>query len=169
MSDDKKPERDISQTVDRIGRSAWGLGTRLFGPKVIPPPQGEQEPMSHETELAIDAAGATIGRWLHAAGRAIEAHPMDPAAAVNEARQRIDEVPEPAEGETPLTAGARDLGGGLYKLAEGVLDVVAPRRAKAHGDGAAEGDAAEGDAAGEDAAEDEVAEETSGDPKDRSG
>lgn len=178
MSDDKKPERDVSQTVDRIGRSAWGLGTRLFGPKVIPPPVGEQEPMSHETELAIDAAGATIGRWLHAAGRAIEAHPMDPAAAVNEARQRIDEVPEPAEGETPLTAGARDLGGGLYKLAEGVLDVVAPRRAKAHGDNAAGGDAA-ADAAQEDAAEDEVAEETSaadeavaeetsGDPKDRS-
>lgn len=181
MSDDKKPERDISQTVDRIGRSAWGLGTRLFGPKVIPPPQGEQEPMSHETELAIDAAGATIGRWLHAAGRAIEAHPMDPAAAVNEARQRIDEVPEPAEGETPLTAGARDLGGGLYKLAEGVLDVVAPRRAKAHGgagdnaageDGVGEQKSADEAVADEPSVEDDaVAEEVQGaaGPKDRRG
>ncbi len=133
MSDEKK-DRDFSQTVDKLGRTAWGLGTRLFGPKIVRPPEGAQEPLSRETEIAIDAAGATIGRWLHAAGRAIEAHPMDPGAAVGEARQRLNEVPEPAEGETPLTAGARDLGGGLMKLAEGVLDVVAPRRAHATGE-----------------------------------
>ena len=128
---DEKKERDVSQVVDKLGRKAWGVGTRLFGPNVVRPPSGEDEPLSPQTGMAIDAAGATIGRWLHAAGRAIEAHPLDPGAAVNEARERIHEVPEPAEGETPLTAGARDLGGGLYKLAEGVLDVVAPRNRKA--------------------------------------
>lgn len=135
MADEKK---DLGDAVDRLGRTAWGLGTRLLGPKIVRPPSGETERMSPETELAIDAAGATIGRWLHAAGRAIEAHPMDPVAAVREAREHIDEVPEPAEGETPLAAGARDLGGGLYKLAEGLLDVVAPRRPQgAQDDGAA--------------------------------
>lgn len=131
-------KKDLGDAVDRLGRTAWGLGTRLLGPKIVRPPSGETEPMSPETEIAIDAAGATIGRWLHAAGRAIEAHPMDPVAAVREAREHIDEVPEPAEGETPLAAGARDLGGGLFKVAEGILDVVAPRRPQgAAGDGAA--------------------------------
>ncbi len=137
MPEDKKagaPEAqkgadELTDAVDKLGRSAWGLGTRLFGPKVIPPPKGEQTPLSPQTELAIETAGATLGRWLHAAGVGIEAHPMNPAAAVEAARAHIDDMPEPAEGETALTAGARDLGGGLYKLAEGVLDVVAPRRA----------------------------------------
>lgn len=153
MSHDKK---DVSGAVDRLGRTAWGLGTRLFGAKVVPPPHGETEPMSPGTEAAIDAAGATLGRWMHAAGRALEAHPMDPAAAVNDARQRIDEVPEAAEGETPLTAGARDLGGGLLKLAEGVLDVVAPRRT---GQAAADADAVAG----------VTAPDAEGDPGDPSG
>lgn len=144
MASEKK---DLGDAVDRLGRTAWGLGTRLLGPKIVRPPSGETEPMSPETEIAIDAAGATIGRWLHAAGRAIEAHPMDPVAAVREAREHIDEVPEPAEGETPLAAGARDLGGGLFKVAEGILDVVAPRRPqgaageRAAGQGAAPTDA----------------------------
>lgn len=130
---------EITEAVDRIGRSAWGLGTRLFGPKVMPPPKGDQTPISPEAEVAIQAAGATVGRWLHAAGKALEAHPKDPIAAVKEAREHIEEVPEHAEGETVLTAGVRELGGGLYKVAEGVLDVVAPRSKPAGGEPPVEG------------------------------
>ncbi len=151
MADEKK---DLGDAVDRLGRTAWGLGTRLLGPKIVRPPTGETERMSPETEMAIDAAGATLGRWLHAAGRAIEAHPMDPVAAVREAREHIDEVPEAVEGETPLAAGARDLGGGLFKLAEGILDVVAPRRPQGAAGEAPGTDAAGDDAAGDDAADD---------------
>ncbi|MSP54718.1 MAG: hypothetical protein EXR69_03800 [Myxococcales bacterium] len=130
---------DLTEAVDRIGRSAWGLGTRLFGPKWMPPPRGDQTPLSPEAEVAIQVAGATLGRWLHAAGKGLEAHPKDPIAAVTAAREQLSEVPEPAEGETVLTAGVRELGGGLYKIAEGVLDVVAPRSKPAGGEPPREG------------------------------
>ena len=131
MSKPKDPEHtvadDVSQTVDRIGRTMWGVGTRLFGAKVVPPPSGEADAISPDAAVAIDAAGATVGRWLHAAGTAIEAHPFDPGAAVQEAQEHINDIPEAKDGETVLTTGMRDFGGGLYKVAEGVLDVVAPR------------------------------------------
>lgn len=119
---------DVSQKVDRIGRTMWGVGTRLFGSKVIPPPLGEPDAISPDAAVAIEAAGATVGRWLHAAGKAIEAHPFDPGAAVQQAQEHINDIPEAKDGETVLTAGVREFGGGLYKVAEGVLDVVAPRK-----------------------------------------
>jgi hypothetical protein len=132
MSKPKGPEHtvadDVSHTVDRIGRTMWGVGSRLFGSKVIPPPSGEPDAISPDAAVAIEAAGATVGRWLHAAGKAIEAHPFDPGAAVQQAQEHINDIPEAEEGETVLTAGVREFGGGLYKVAEGVLDVVAPRK-----------------------------------------
>ncbi len=141
-----KPGDELTDAVDRIGRGVWGLGTRLFGARVVPPPTGESTPISPEAEAAIDAAGATVGRWLHAAGKAMAAHPMDPKGAVDEARERLVDVPEPGEGETVLTAGIRDLGGGLYKVAEGVLDVVAPRgKAASTGDAGATAEPATGE------------------------
>ena len=55
---------------------------------------------------------------------------MHPEDAVREAKAHRDDTPEPPEGWSPLAGGFVNLGEGLLKVTEGVLDVVAPRKPK---------------------------------------
>lgn len=151
MSRDKS---ELERGFESLGRALTGVTGRLLGPKAIGretlPPESAISPEADETLAKV---GDDLGKLLNAAGAALEAHPLDPAAAVREARAHTSDEVHPEEGWTPLAAGLVKLGGGLAKVAEGVLDVVAPKKPKE----AAEGEVAEGEA---DAADDDAGEAT---------
>ena len=151
MSRDKS---ELERGIESLGRALTGVTGRLLGPKAIGretlPPESAISPEADETLAKV---GDDLGKLLNAAGAALEAHPLDPAAAVREARAHTSDEVHPEEGWTPLAAGLVKLGGGLAKVAEGVLDVVAPKKPKE----GAEGGVAEGEA---DAADDDAGEAT---------
>ncbi len=159
MSRDKS---ELERSFESLGRALTGVTGRLLGPKAIGrealPPESAISP---EADEALEKVGEDLGRILNAAGKALEAHPLDPAEAVREARAHTDDPVVPEEGWSPLAAGLVSLGGGLAKVAEGVLDVVAPRKPKDGEAGTSEPAEPSGDAA-PDAATD--AEETPGAP-----
>lgn len=127
----ERDKSDLEQGLQSLGRAATGLAGRLLGPKAIGrhelPPESSISP---EVDEAITRAGAQVGRVLHATGEGLKAHPLHPAEALRTARASSEDPIEPDPGWTPLAAGIKNLGGGLAKVAEGVLDVVAPRRPK---------------------------------------
>ena len=86
--------------------------------------------ISRETDEAIEKAAADMGRALHAAGEALKEHPTDIGQAWEATRAHAKDPVTADEGWTPLATGFVSLGGGLMKVAEGVLDTVAPRKSK---------------------------------------
>lgn len=130
----------FEDVVQGFGRTVGGIASRLFGTNVVARPKSSGEPvLSPETDAVIDAAGDAMGRWLNATGEALKEHPMDPLAAARSVQSRASAPVVADEGWTPLSVGLRSLGGGALKVAEGVLDKVAPKR---------RGDEGGGDAAG---------------------
>lgn len=148
MSDKKS---DLDNAVEDLGKVASGVLGRLFGPRAVGREQLDEGPtLSPEVDAALVEAGRGVGRLLHAAGSALKEHPVDPVAAVEKAAEtaRAGEDPPPLEGWSELSGGVKSLAQGLGAVAEGVLDVVAPRKPKAEEAGAggaeAEAEAPEG-------------------------
>ena len=127
------PESELDRSLESLGRALEGVAGRLLGPKAIGKEHLPEAPaISPEADEAIEHAGELMGRYLHAAGEALKEHPLDPAQAVRAAQTRTEEPVEAPEGFSPLVGGMKSLGGGLFKVAEGVLDKVAPRKPKPH-------------------------------------
>lgn len=118
----------MADPLNDLERLSRGLGAKLLGEQMIRPP--EERVFDPKTELAIDAAANTLGRWMRAAGKGLSQSPLDPLKAVDAATEHAKELPEPDEGQTVFVAGAKDLGAGLYAVTERVLDIVAPRATK---------------------------------------
>jgi hypothetical protein len=120
---------ELEKGVEGLGRALESAAGQLFGAKVIgkelPP---DQVAISEETDAAMRKAGEDLGKLLHAAGKGLEAHPLDPAAAIEEAKAHRDDTLDPEPGLTPLSVGLKHLGGGLLRVAGGVLDTVAPKK-----------------------------------------
>jgi hypothetical protein len=127
----ERDKSELQRGLQSLGRAFTGVTGRLLGPKAI----GREElppgsSISPEADAAIEKVGADLGRFLHATGEGLKAHPMHPSEAFRTARASADDAVEADPGWTPLAAGLKNLGGGLAKVAEGVLDVVAPRKPK---------------------------------------
>lgn len=126
------PRSDLEQGLESFGRVIEGVAGRLLGPKAVGREELPSTPtLSKETDEALSAAGADLGRLLQAAGEAMKDHPLEPKAAVREAKARVDDPVVAEPGWSPLSTGLRTFGEGLFKVAEGVLDQVAPRKPKA--------------------------------------
>ena len=149
---------DLEQGVESLLKASEGVAARLFGPKLMGKDHLPEGPaISKDADEAISQAGEALGRLLNAAGTGMREHPLRPGEAVKTAAQHVEDPVQAQEGWSPLTAGIRSFGGGLFKVAEGVLDQVAPRKPKkdkAAGDGAADAgaDGAGGSAGHEDEA-----------------
>jgi hypothetical protein len=131
MSDgEKKGARsELEEGVEHISHVMGGVLTRLLGEKVTGVPIDRDKPtLSPDADKAIEDVGEKVGRFLHAVGKGLRAHPEDPSKAWEEARQHPAE-PHPAEGETALTEGVRAFAGGVLKTTEKALDRIAPKRA----------------------------------------
>jgi hypothetical protein len=140
-----REKSDLEQGLESFGRALTGVTGRLLGPRAIGRTELPAEPaISPEADAALEKAGADLGRLLHATGEGLKAHPLDPAGALRTVREHQADPVDTEPGWSPLSAGLLNLGGGLAKVAEGVLDAVAPRRPRAD------------EAAGEDTAADEA-------------
>lgn len=130
---DRRDGSELGEGLDHLGRAVGGVLTRLLGPRYTQVELDPERPvLGREADEALERAGATMGRWLRAAGDGLRAHPTDPVRALDHlAKHKDDGDLELREGEAPLAAGMRSLAGGLYRSTEAVLDVVAPRRPKA--------------------------------------
>lgn len=125
---------DLDKTLESLGKTVEGVAGRIFGPKAVGLEELPESPaISAEADEAISQAADSLGRLLNAAGTALREHPMDPGAALKSAQAGVGTPVESEEGWSPLTAGLRSLGGGLFKVAEGVLDQVAPRKPRPPG------------------------------------
>ncbi len=134
MSDgEKKGARsELEEGVEHVSQVVGGVLTRLLGEKVTGVPIDRDKPtVSPDADKAIENAGERVGRFLHAVGKSLRAHPDDPSRAWEEARQHPEE-PQPAEGETALTEGVRAFAGGILKTTESALGRISPRRAPEH-------------------------------------
>jgi hypothetical protein len=127
--DDKKGARsELEEGVEHISQLMGGVLTRLLGEKVTGVPIDRDKPtVSPDADKAIEDAGERVGRFLHAVGRGLRAHPDDPSKAWEEAREHPEE-PHPGEGETALTEGVRAFAGGILKTTEKALDRIVPKR-----------------------------------------
>lgn len=122
---------EFSAGAEALSRMATGIAARLLGPRAVRRDTMPETPaISPEIDQAIGAAGDALGRLLHATGEAMKHHPADPAGVAREAQAHLNDPVEVPEGWSPLSVGVRSMGGGLLKVTEGVLDVVAPRRQK---------------------------------------
>lgn len=134
---------DLERGLESFGKVLTGVTGRLLGPKAI----GREElppdvTISPQADEALQRAGNDLAKLLAAAGEGLKAHPLAPEEAVRTARAHADDPIEGKDGWSPLTTGIVTFGDGLAKVAEGVLDKVAPRKPKP--------DAAEPDAAPDD-------------------
>ena len=141
MSAEKDPPRsdaprsDMEAGLDALSRVATGLTARLLGPRAVKRDALPERPaISPEVDEAIGQAGDALGRLLHATGEALKERPTDPVGAAKEVQSRLHDPITPPEGWSTLSVGARSLGGGLLKVTEGVLDVVAPRKRREEAD-----------------------------------
>ena len=126
-----RDKSELERGMESLGRAFTGITGRLLGPKAIGRAELPVEAaISPEADEALERGAADLGRFLHAAGEGLKAHPLDPAAAARTARAHAEDTLTPEEGWSPLAAGLVTLGGGLSKVAEGVLDQVAPRKPK---------------------------------------
>lgn len=122
---------ELRKGLRSLGRVAETMAGRVLGEKVtgrpVPP---ERVAISPAVDEGVMHAAEELARLLHAAGKGLEAHPLHPLRAVEEAVAHADDTLDRPEGLGPLSVGLRDLGGGLARVAEGVLDEVAPRKPK---------------------------------------
>lgn len=131
MAEKKDDGSELEEGVKRLGAAVETLAGRLFGEKLLGRPvPPDKVAISPQADEAIARAGADVGRFLHAAGEGLKAHPLRPDEALRAAKA-AEPPPPPPEGLTELSSGILNLGGGVFKVAEGVLDKVAPRKPKA--------------------------------------
>ena len=130
MTEKKRGRSELEEGVEHVSHVVGGVLTRLLGEKVTGVPIDPDKPtVSPDADKAIEEAGERVGRFLHAVGQGLRAHPDDPAKAWEEARHAPDE-PHPAEGETALTEGVRAFAGGILKTTEKALDRISPRKSR---------------------------------------
>ena len=123
------PTSEFERGVESFARVVEGVAGKVLGPKALGrkgPPPGPV--ISEEADRALEQATEAMGRYLHAAGEGLKAHPFAPGEAVRTAQEKVTEEPPTPEGWSPLVGGMRSLSGGLFRVAEGVLDQVAPRK-----------------------------------------
>ena len=126
-----EPKSDLEKGIEGIGRALEGVAGRILGPKAVGKDVLPEEPsISAETDRRIEALATEVEKLMHAAGKGLEAAPLNPAAAFDAAKAHREDEIEPPVGWSPLVGGARDLSRGLGKVAEGVLDKVAPKRGR---------------------------------------
>lgn len=126
----EKPS-ELEQGLEALGRTFTGVTARLLGPKAVGKEEVPPDPaLGVEADKAVAEAGVALGRLLHAAGEGLKEHPLEPLDAVRAAQTHVEDPLEGKNGWSPLVTGLGDLGGGIFKVAEGVLDVVAPRKPK---------------------------------------
>jgi hypothetical protein len=126
---ERDPRSELDEGLAKLTHVVGGVLTRLLGEKVTRIPIDPDRPtVSPEADRAIEHAGERVGRFLHAVGQGLKAHPDDPAAAWEDVRNPPHE-PHPGEGETALTEGVRVLASGILKTTEKAIDKVAPRAA----------------------------------------
>lgn len=158
-----RDKSELERGLENFGRALTGVTARLLGPRSVGretlPPEAAISP---EADAALEKVGEDLGRVLHAAGEALKEHPLDPEEALKAAKERASEPVVAEEGWSPLASGLANLGGGLAKVAEGVLDVVAPRKPKGDAERAAGDD---GTAAASSDAADPAPPESSGAPR----
>lgn len=127
----ERPKSELEQSLDALGRAVNGLGGRILGPKAVGKDTLPETPaVSPEVDEAVERAADTVGRLLHATGDALKRHPLDPVEAVKDVQEHQDEPVSTPEGWSPLAGGLKALGEGMISVAEGVLDVVAPKKPK---------------------------------------
>jgi hypothetical protein len=126
-----REKSDLEQGLQSFGRALTGVTGRLLGPRAIGRTELPAEPaISPEADAALERGAAELGRILHATGEGLKAHPLDPPEAFHAGRAHQGDQVDPPPGWSPLSAGILNFGGGLAKVAEGLLDAVAPRRGK---------------------------------------
>jgi hypothetical protein len=120
---------ELRRGLRSLGRAVGTVAGRVLGERVVgqsvPP---ERVAVSPEFDAGVMRAAEDLARLLHAAGKGLEQHPLDPVRAAHVARAHVEDPLDRPEGLGPLAVGLRDLGGGLARVAEGLLDEVAPRR-----------------------------------------
>jgi len=155
VSDDRDGRSELAEGLHRMSRVAEGVATRLLGSRVTGRPQREDRPiLGEEADAQLDRLGARVGRLLSAAGDGLKAHPVNPIEALEHTLSERDQDLEIPEGDGPITVGLQSLAGGVYKSAEALLDVVAPRKtpsSQADDGEADDGEADDGEVDGGDA------------------
>ena len=120
-------DSELEEGLHHLGNVLGGVATRLLGSRVTGRAVEDKPTISPAADDLITGVGDNLGRLLNAAGRALEAHPTAPGAALDAATREAATPVDAAEGEAPLTEGLRALGRGLAATTEAVLDRVAPR------------------------------------------
>jgi hypothetical protein len=126
--EDDSLDSELEEGLHHLGNVLGGVATRLLGSRVTGRRVESRPTISPATDELIADVGDNLGRLLHAAGKALEAHPTAPGAALDEATRTAGTPVETAAGEAPLTEGLRSLGRGLAATSEAVLDRIAPRK-----------------------------------------
>lgn len=126
-TEDESLDSELQEGLHHLGNVLGGVATRLLGPRVTGRTVEDKPTISPEADELITGVGDNLGRLLNAAGRALEAHPTAPGAALDAATREAATPVETPEGEAPLTHGLKALGRGLAATSEAVLDRVAPR------------------------------------------
>lgn len=120
-------DSELEEGLHHLGNVLGGVATRLLGSGITGRKVAEKPTISPAADDLISDVGDNLGRLLNAAGKALEAHPTAPGAALDAATREAANPVEAPEGEAPLTEGLRALGRGLAATSEAVLDKVAPR------------------------------------------
>lgn len=149
-SEESRSRSELEEGVEHLGRALGGVMSKLLGEKVTGIRLEADRPViGAEADQALDELGSTAGRWLRAAGEGLKRHPASPGQALETMLEERHAPVQTEEGIAPLTAGLKNLAGGLYKSTEAVLDKVAPRKARPEGGEGPDGAAGPGPASEE--------------------
>lgn len=120
---------DLVDGLDALTRSAEGVLARLLGPKGVGRDEApEGVAVSPEFDAAVEKAALKVGALFDAAGRALEAHPLDPGAVVDAVRHPSEIPPEAPPGWSPLVGGLSRFGRGLLGAATQAVDRASGRK-----------------------------------------